>query len=237
MHDKIYDMLMNENEITWQSIIYDLIKSEEMNPWDISISLLTEKYLKRVQELQEHNFFISGKVVLAASILLKIKSIKLVDENLAQFDSLLFNTEEDLLGDDLDNSRHPQEEIPKLLIKTPQSRKRKINLNDLMEALQKALEVENRRTIRKLGERPIREVEIPIKKIDISILMKNLYTKIKEFFKTHPKVTFTELLPSKEKIDKIYTFIPLLHLENQGKIDLCQEKQFSEIEITEHKEE
>ena len=86
MHDKIYDMLMNENEITWQSILYDLIKSEEMNPWDISISLLTEKYLKRVQELQEHNFFISGKVVLAASILLKIKSIKLVDENLAQFD-------------------------------------------------------------------------------------------------------------------------------------------------------
>ena len=37
MQDKLYEMLINEDEITWQSIIYDLIKTEQMDPWDINI--------------------------------------------------------------------------------------------------------------------------------------------------------------------------------------------------------
>ncbi|MFH1592675.1 MAG: segregation/condensation protein A [Candidatus Woesearchaeota archaeon] len=237
MQDKIYEMLMDEDEITWQSIIYELVKSEELDPWDINISLLSERYLKKIKELEVHNFFISGKVVLASSILLKIKSVKLVDENLAEFDSLLFQSEEDLLGDDSDERFYSDEKVPKLLVKTPQTRKRKVNLNDLMEALQKALDVENKRGLRRRDERVIREAQIPLNKADISILIKNLYAKIKEFFSKRPIVTFTELTPSGNKIDKIDTFVPLLHLENQGKIDLTQEKQFGEIKVTEHIEE
>ena len=231
MQEKLYQMLMDEDEITWKSIIYELVKSEEMNPWDINISLLTKKYLEAIKQLQEHNFFISGKVVLAASILLKIKSTKLLDENIADFDSLLFSAdEEDLLLEEQASKK--QTEAPNLLIQTPQARKRKINLNDLMEALQKALQVENKRRIRKEGERIIRGVELPKVKVDISDLIKNLYSKIKDFFKEHPKVTFTQLLPSQKREDKVLTFIPLLHLENQGKINLHQEKPFGEIEIT-----
>ena len=44
-------------------------------------------------------------------------------------------------------------------------------------------------------------------------------------------LTFTQLIPSDAKKDKVLTFIPLLHLTNQRKIDLIQEKHFSEIEI------
>ena len=73
-------------------------------------------------------------------------------------------------------------------------------------------------------------------KINISSLIKNLYSKLKDFFKKYPKVTFTQLLPSQSKEDKVITFIPLLHLENQGKINLEQEVQFGEITITEQKE-
>ncbi|MEK6934787.1 MAG: segregation/condensation protein A [Nanoarchaeota archaeon] len=237
MQDKLYEMLLNEDEITWQSIIYDLVKSEEMDPWDINISMLTKKYLETIKELEEHNFFISGKVVLAASILLKIKSNKLLNENLVEFDNLLFPPEEDLLADEDDTSEFiGEEKIPKLLIKTPQARKRKVNLNDLMEALQMALEVDERRKIRKRDERVLREIDLPTKKVDISALIKSLYSRIKEFFKKHPKITFTQLLPSEKKEDKIYTFIPLLHLDSQNKINLNQEKPFSEIEITEVKE-
>ena len=38
---------------------------------------------------------------------------------------------------------------PKLTIKTPQARKRKVSVNDLVFALERALEVEQRRKIRK----------------------------------------------------------------------------------------
>ncbi|MEK6952335.1 MAG: segregation/condensation protein A [Nanoarchaeota archaeon] len=238
MQDKLYEMLINEDEITWQSIIYDLIKTEQMDPWDINISLLAKRYLETIKELQEHNFFISGKIVLAASILLKVKSYKLVNENIAEFDNLLFQKEQDLLSEE----ENPldflgEEKIPPLLVKTPQARKRKVNINDLIEALQKALDVEEKRNIRRRDERVLREIELPKNKIDISALIKNLYLKIKDFFKKNPEVTFTELLPSDKKEDKIYTFIPLLHLAAQNKVNLEQETPFGEINITEAKEE
>lgn len=237
MQDKLYEMLLNEDEITWQSIIYDLVKTEEMNPWDIDISLLSKRYMETIKELEEHNFFISGKIVLAASILLKIKSIKLLDENIAEFDNLLFQQEENLLVDDIVDGEPFHKKVPGLLIKTPQARKRKVNLNDLMEALQAALEVETRRVRRKADERVIREVTLPKRKVNISSLMKNLYERLKEFFSKTTKVKFSELVSSEKKEDKVLTFLPLLHLENQGKITMEQEKSFGEIEISEYKSE
>ena len=167
-----------------------------------------------------------------------MKSYKLVNENIAEFDNLLFQKEQDLLSEE----ENPldflgEEKIPPLLVKTPQARKRKVNINDLIEALQKALDVEEKRNIRRRDERVLREIELPKNKIDISALIKNLYLKIKDFFKKNPEVTFTELLPSDKKEDKIYTFIPLLHLAAQNKVNLEQETPFGEINITEAKEE
>ena len=48
-----------------------------------------------VKKLQEMNFFISGKVVLASAILLKIKSNRLVNEDIARLDNLLYPSEDD----------------------------------------------------------------------------------------------------------------------------------------------
>ena len=90
MQNQIYEILMNRDEITWQNLIYDLIKSERMDPWDIDISLLTNHYIETLKKLKEANFFVSGKVLLAASLLLKIKSERLVNEDFANFDALLY---------------------------------------------------------------------------------------------------------------------------------------------------
>ena len=94
MQDQILDMLLKEDEITWQNILYDLIKSEQMDPWDVDISLLSNKYLETLRKMQKMNFFVSGKIILAASMLLKIKSKKLLTDHIEQFDSFLFQSEE-----------------------------------------------------------------------------------------------------------------------------------------------
>lgn len=228
MQDKLLSMLLDENEITWQTIIYDLVKTEKMDPWDIDVSILSKKYIETIKKLQEHNFFISGKVLLASAILLKIKSNKLLTEHIAQFDSQLFAKEEDLLEEVMEME---QEDVPRLLIKTPQARKRKVNLNDLMKALKKALEVDKRRRLRKLQEIPIRRAVIPKKRFDITLLIKLLYQKILGFFKKQEEVTFSQLIPSKKKDDKVMTFIPLLHLDKDNKINLSQLEHFGEIYI------
>jgi chromatin segregation and condensation protein Rec8/ScpA/Scc1 (kleisin family) len=46
--DQVHDLLFNR-EIGWQEIIYDLINTEQLDPWDINITVLTEKYLEKIQ--------------------------------------------------------------------------------------------------------------------------------------------------------------------------------------------
>lgn len=233
MQDQLYDMLLQKDEITWQSIIYDLIKSEQMDPWNIDISVLSKRYIETVNQLQEMNFFISGKILLAAALLLKIKSNKLLNEDLLSFDQFLFAQEEDVIEDlhDYDPIDRKNIKLPKLTIKTPQARKRKVSVTDLINALQKALAVNQRKILRKLKERSYDVPKIPEKKVDISKLIKDLYDKILVLFQKQDKVTFTELLPSTRKEDKIITILPLLHLDTQQRINLKQDEHFGEIEI------
>ena len=109
-------------------------------------------------------------------------------------------------------------------------RKRKVTLNDLVSALNKALEVEKRRSIRKqLNE--VVNVKVPEKKIDISKLIKDVYDKISTFFQTKENLKFSNLVNSERKEDKIMTFIPVLHLANQEKITIEQEQEFGDIDI------
>lgn len=235
MHEKVYDILMQENEITWQSIIHGLIKSEEMNPWDIDVSLLTQKYLETVKKLQETNFFLSGKILLASAMLVKIKSNKLLNEEISNFDNILFHQEEnfDELEDFAQFHERPKFDHPGLGIKTPQSRKRRVSVKDLINALEKALEVNKRRIIRHNALWNFNKPEIPEKKVNMGDLIKNIYEKIRSFFQKKEKVTFNKLLPEGDigKKEKILTLYPLLHLDTQEKIDLVQEEHFGEIEI------
>lgn len=235
MQDQLLDMLLKDDEITWKSIIMDLIKSEQMNPWDIDISLLTKKYIETVKQLKEANFFVSGNVLIAAALLLKIKSSRILTEDIANLDNYLFSQDEEEFEELEESYRIQDEEIPKLAIKTPQPRKKSVSVNDLIRALQGALKVSKRKEIKRELERSFKPPEVPEKKVDITALIKDIYEKIMQFFKKEENVTFSKLVISEKKEDKILTLLPLLHLDNQEKIDLYQAEHFGEIEILKNK--
>jgi len=67
----------------------------------------------------------------------------------------------------------------------------------------------------------------------VTQIIREVYGRIRLFFVNalQGKLTFTKLLPSESKEDKVHTFIPLLHLAQQNKIELVQESHFGEIEI------
>ena len=232
-HERIFNIIFSKtDEITWQSIIYELVRSEQMDPWDIDVSILTQKYIKMLRTLKEHDFRISGKVLLAAAILLKLKSNKLVGEDLSELDRLLIGVEEEMneLGFEETSQITKLDEIPALIPRTPQPRKRKVSIFDLVEALERALEVKKRRLLHSI---PPLNLEAPKKKRDITQIIRDIYGRIKSFFISTigSKLTFSKLLPSQTKEDKVYTFIPLLHLAQQNKIELMQETPFGEIEV------
>ena len=240
MQDRLYEILTRRDEVTWQSIIQDLVKTEELDPWNVDVTVLAGRYRKALETMKEHNFFISGKMVLALAFLLKIKSDKLLNEYIADFDNVLFQKDEEDLFEDAEFVENPlaNEQIPQLLIKTPQPRKRQLTLNDLMNALESALEVDVRRTVKRIqDDKVIQEAVIPEKKIDITALIHDVYDKVKEFFSTKDRIMFDDLLTNNpNRHEKIYTFIPLLHLDGQQKLNLEQEEAFGKITINKYRE-
>jgi len=238
MHDKLYQLIVENDDISWKALLLDLVNSEQMDPWDIDIGLLTQRYIGRVQQLKETNLKVSGKVLLAAAILLKIKSKRLVGEDLNEFDRLIAASEvsEQQFYDELEQqlahgeAAGMQDQSLELIPRLPQPRKRKVSVYDLVRALEKALEVKKRRLFNSLHEV---NVVIPDKKFDITAAMQSLYGKLVGLFATGmKKLTFSSLIPSKLKEDKVITFIPLLHLANEGKVELEQQEHFGEITIS-----
>lgn len=232
-HERIFSIIFSKaDEVTWQSIIYELVKSEQMDPWDIDVSILAQRYIEMLRTIKEYDFRVSGKVLLAAAILLKMKSNKLVGEDLSELDRLLIGVEEEMeeLGFEETGEIQKLGEIPALIPRTPQPRKRKVSIFDLVEALERALEVKKRRLLHSI---PPLNLEAPKKKKDITEIIREVYGRIKSFFISALKgrLTFSKLLPSESKEDKVHTFVPLLYLAQQNKIELVQESPFGEIEI------
>jgi segregation and condensation protein A len=230
-HDKVLEILFDKDEITWQTIIYELIKSGEIDPWNVNISLLTQRYIETVKKLEELDFRLSGKVLLAAAILLKIKSNRLMGEDLAHLDSLFSQKEEEAEIFEEPNLNLTEQEKAELIPRVPQPRKRKVSVYDLVNALEQALQVKRRRLMSNI---PVTNVDIPKKTRNITAVITEVYNKVKIFFAQNKKnkLTFSQLIPSDSKEDKVYTFIPLLHLDNQRKIDIYQYQHFGEIGVS-----
>ncbi len=229
--EQIHGLLFGD-QLSWQAIIYDLINTEQLDPWDIDIVVLTNKYLERIHELEEANLFVSSKVLFAASLLLRIKSEIVLNRDIPSLDAILFGEREEKKY--IQERIELNEEIPELVPRTPLPRFRKVTLQELMEALGKAFNTENRR-IRKVATLKQQELEtaiaLPRRNINIKDRIREIYSKVKSIFLNRDeKLAFSELL-EKHDGDKVGTFVPLLHLDYQNKVLLEQENHLDEIYI------
>jgi segregation and condensation protein A len=219
---------------SWQSIIYELISSEQMDPWNIDISVLCRSYFERIRELEENNFHVSSKILLAAALLLRIKSEVLLNKYIRDIDKILFNEEEEVKKI-IERIELNEDEIPVLSPKTPLPRFKQVTLQELIDSLDVAIKTESRRIekeIQKKQAERMSHVDIPkFKRINIKDRIRRFYAKILTAFKSKkaemklPYSSFT----GDNKEEKIACFLPMLHLSNTGKLWLEQEKHFSEI--------
>ncbi|MDP2672488.1 MAG: segregation/condensation protein A, partial [Nanoarchaeota archaeon] len=234
--EQVHDILFNR-EIGWQEIIYDLINTEQLDPWDIDIMILTEKYLETIQKLEETDFFISSKVLLAASLLLRIKSEILLNQYIKSIDEILFGKKEYLDSKKMERIEL-NEQIPELIPKSPMPRFKRVSLKELMEALNKAIITENRRIKKEIVKsNAIREVGIsfPKRKLSVRDKIKQIFSKIiysLEENKNENRINYNCIV-GEEKHEKIFSFAPLLYLEHQKKIWLEQNEHFGDIYIWE----
>lgn len=224
--------LITGKEVSWQAIIYDLIETEQLDPWDIDIGILAEKYLETIKELEETNFFISSKVLLACSLLLRLKSEILMNYYLQSLDEILYGKKEEKKYE-LERIEIDSDELPVLGLRTPIPRYRKVTLNELMASLVNAIETENRRIRKDLKKKQAEKSALVVlpkpNQIPLRRRITDFYLKIQNFLKPSQKtkMLFSELALNKE--EKLSAFLPVLHLSHEEKLWLKQDKEFEDF--------
>jgi segregation and condensation protein A len=222
--EKLYTIMISPTELTWEGLIRDIVNRENLDPWNIDILILTNKFVDAIKEIKKMDMKLSGKFLLAAAILLKMKADFLIPRLVPEIEEASKETDMSIF-EHADAELEPHIPLPK---------QRKVTLDELIKSLRSALIVKERRTVR-YKEREIR-MNIKLKKIDIGERIKTMFEKISIFFQSITEIKFSQLIPSKIRDDVIWTFTPLIHLAHQRRIKLRQDEDFGEIYVTRQQE-
>jgi len=206
-----------ESEITPVDILLQLVQMGKVDPWNIDIVDLTEKYVKMLREMKELDLRVSARAILAASILVRMKTEALLNE------------------DTVEETQESEEKIRvdvEPLAPPIRRSERYYTFDDLLEALMDALEEAERRKPRNRKKENIEERVFVVDdfRVDIEKHVYRLHDVVVRLY--HEKgepIKFWELIfdPTPKIIAR--TFLYLLFLSNMGKVDLIQEEPFGEI--------
>ncbi len=212
---------------TWKTMLLDLVRRNKMNPWDIDICLLAQKYLERIQNMQEKNLRIPANAILASSILLRYKAYYIKISSLKEFEEALDETQKEKLEEEA-KKLAVDFELP-TLIAPKLIRRGSVALDDLVLAIESVLQKHKRKRL--LAEINSPKFQIPIEEVSPQKKLDELYEKIKVLVDEEGFLHFSELTKEQTILEKAETFVYLLLLSHQQKINIWQEEFFGEIFI------
>jgi segregation and condensation protein A len=223
----------------WRDILYEIIST--MDPWDINLTELATRYSEKVEAMKEMNFKVPANVVLVSSVLLRMKADIVAA---VEFNPLEFAPEdtEGLNFNELDIGSYSEigaidgavvegdDEIP-ISVTPKRVTKRRVTATELIAAIQEVLEDRKvKNCLEKEGHR-IQAIEIALS-IDIRKLIEDTYRKVVSILSMNSDhiARFSEMAP--ERKDIVPTFMSLLHLSNDQRVSLRQERIYEEIFIS-----
>lgn len=219
---------------TWKDVLMGLINSEKIDPWNIDVSEITSKYLEVIMKMKNLDLHLPANLILAASILVRIKSENIVfKEETNLYDYGMEDMPHELMFsvDDINNADTTSFELS---YRQKLPRMRRVTLQELMGAVEEAIQQENKREV-KYKEKKVRDsfvmpIKIDTKKVDVEKIIRNTYSKITDSSDDYGMVSFNNITKNETK-DKIYSMIAILYLETHEYITIIQENFFGEILI------
>ena len=215
-------------------ILVELSRAGRIDPWNIDIVEVTDSFLTRIEEMKMMDLRISGRTLLYACILLRMKSMEIdteEEEEVPQDDDFGDDIPED---DDVDITMFPAPTLP-----IRRSPRRPVTLKELINALKKAEKSASKKRERS-EEKELRHfVESALTTEDVigiahdeAILQRTgvLSAVLKQMFRGKERVSLEEVL-SREGSDRIMDYVTLLFLTNLKEIDLWQEELFGPLYI------
>ncbi len=207
---------------TWKEMLLDLIDQNKIDPWDVDIVLIADGFMKKIKEMERLDLAVQANVILAASILLKYKS-----------EYLRFLTMEEPVIEayPVEEPMGPIEEMPQLTLVSRIPPKRQITLDELMGEMEKVIKYENADWERIPRGSISETIDFVIMEEDIGKKMDEVLERIKDNTDETGWSLFSRILKDSNSIEIIYTLISILHLVQERKINIKQDKLFGEIFI------
>lgn len=255
--EKIYEVATDRNDSEWKTFLYRLIYKEGLDPWHIDLAVLTKKYLEEIKKLERIDFEISGKLLTIAVYLLKTKSETLVERDLRGIEEKLSQLEQEDEGEesieDFEDEVEELEEIDQQLqnqkktkrkkqdynikVRNPLARKKRVNIHELIDTLEKTLQQSNKRQENILQRKETPKYNGPVyekKSKDLKEIIEDLHQTIEEELKKSKKgsVKFSHIAQNTQsRRDVLEKFLPLLHLHSQSRVEISQQEHFGDIHI------
>jgi len=228
-------------------ILVDMAKSQKIDPWNIDIVDITDKFLQEVFELKANNLRLTGRTLFFAAVLLRLKSDILEGiDPLAEQEVISEDFNEDY--DDPDfieetvntNNVVSLDEVIQRRTSVRLNRNRVVTLKDLIKQLEFYEKIEQKRSLKNAHERAKRRAQsyanfTPEDIINIAHdeyiedSVDRLHDILIRLFETDDRVELSEI--KETGMDKISTYIALLFLSARSRIDLVQDEFYSDLYV------
>lgn len=228
-------------------IILDLVKMGKIDPWNIDIVDLYDKYMARIKELKLNNLGSIGNAILFSATLLKIKSDILQGITINDFDPEPMDYfEDDDFQEDYEQLQIPTnnvvsfDEVLQRRTSVRLNHKRTVTLKDLIRHIQFYEDLEKKYAIKSALDRKERRVR-NYANLKASEIKELAHDEFVEEVVEKMRQNLAQIITKEEKIelrelcllgfDKSSAFIALLFLMREGLYDIAQDEFYGKLYV------
>lgn len=240
------------NPLTQESdgieILVSLAKTGKVDPWNIDIVDITDKYLAQLFQMKSQNLRLTGRTLLFAAILLRLKSNILENIDINEFENQE-QSEFELSDDDFEADYEPEyntsnvisiDEVLQRRTSVRLNRNRVVTLKDLIRQLEFYEMIDKKQSLKNAHERAKRRVRsyANLSADDIVNLAHDEYIEngvqrlkenLEQIFKKEDRIELNEL--TLLGMDKIAAYISLLFLSAESDYELVQDEFYSDLYV------
>ncbi len=205
-------------------ILVNMAKNGEIDPWNVDIVEVTDKFLRQLEALEKMDLRISGRTLLYAAILLRMKSNALVD----------IEEPQEIIDDDYEQFEISDYPVPALPLR--RTSRRPVTLEELLSELKKAELIEKRRlerfkNIKDERRATLKEVLSIAHDEDIESRVGKMRNLLDGLFENQQNIRFSDLVQTLDRSGKVMAYLAILFLATKKEIWLDQEELFGELFI------
>jgi chromatin segregation and condensation protein Rec8/ScpA/Scc1 (kleisin family) len=202
------------------NILFEISKLEKLTPWNVNIAYLLTSFLSEMESTGKVDFRASGVALDSSALIYLMKS------------KLLLTLQEPPMP-----PKTPQDFVPPPLFLPLRYELTSTTIRNLLEVLDDVLKGEKLPHLDKVIAQPVLPAVSDImSKLDLFLMeietqMEKLYALLCEKVKGAGIIEFSKLIKGTARIEAIRTFILLLFLAQDGKVNLWQNEETEELYI------